>query len=79
MVWVALGPSLFIMILRKLVSFFGRFWVPMEPIYVKSLKGQKINFQGRKLTQSAQIVKCEALKEGFRTSRRLRRRPKSYG
>ena len=51
----------------------------MEPIYAKSRWTQKnTGSQGRELSKNAQTVKCEALKEGFRTSRRLRRRPKSF-
>ena len=45
----------------------------------ESLAPKKLGSQGRKSSKNAQTVKCEALKEGFRTSRRLRRRPKSYG
>ena len=51
----------------------------MEPIYVKSRwTHKKIGSQGRDAAKNAQTAKCEALKEGFRTSRRLRRRPKSF-
>ena len=44
----------------------------------ESLAPKKLGSQGRKSSKNAQTVKCEALKEGFRTSRRLRRRPKSF-